>query len=203
LALPFVACRKLVLMIHGLVFLGLASRKHLYSLHFQYSALLFPMLFAALPDGIVRVTDSRRLRALGLERGRVAWTLILTMLTSTLLVSVKRGVIFPNASFLAGWTRLVKTPSQEMKDRYEKVKEIVARIGPEAAVSASNELGPHVSNRRKAYHWPTIKDADYLLLFVSAFKKDEKKKLERLVKRGQFRVVEDFLGVQLLERVDK
>jgi len=203
LALPFAAGRKVVLMLHGLLFLGLASRKHLFSLHYQYSALLFPMLFAALPDGVARMTDSERLRALGLARARVAWTLLLGMLTGSLLVSWKRGVLFENASFVAGWTRLDRRPTQEMKDRYAKVQEIVARIGPEAKVSVSHEIGPHFSNRRHAYHWPAINDAQYVVLFtdVYSFSKDDERRYKQLIQRGKFRLLEETLGVVLLERI--
>lgn len=204
LALPFVAGRKVVLMLHGLLFLGLASRKHLFSLHYQYSALLFPMLFAALPDGLARAVDSERLRKLGLARARVAWTLLLGMLTGSLLVSWKRGVLFENASFVAGWTRLERRPTQHMLDRYAKVQEIVARVGPDAKVTVSHEIGPHFSNRRYAYHWPMIADAQYVVLFtdVYSFSKDDDRRYKRLVERGKFRVLEDTMGLILLERVD-
>jgi uncharacterized membrane protein len=204
LALPLASGRKLVLTLHGLLFIGLASRKHMYSLHFQYTALLFPMLFAALPDGLVRVADSKRLRALGLERARLAWALVLTALTASVLVSYKRGVLFENASFVAGWTRLNRHPTPEMKERYARVQEMVARIGPDASVSVSHELGPHVSNRFKAYHWPTIGDAQYVFVYttVPTFKKDDKQRLERLIQRKKFRVIDEAHGVQLLERID-
>ncbi|MDC0670210.1 DUF2079 domain-containing protein [Nannocystis radixulma] len=203
LALPFAAGRKVVLMLHGLLFLGLASRKHLFSLHYQYSALLFPMLFAALPDGVARMTDSERLRTLGLTRARVAWTLMLGMLTGSALVSWKRGVLLDNASFVAGWTRLDRRPTPEMKERYAKVQEIVARIGPESKVSVSHEIGPHFSNRRHAYHWPAINDAQFIILFtdVYSFSKDDERRYQRLVQRGKFRVLEDTHGVILLERI--
>lgn len=202
LAVPFAAGRKAVLMIYGFLFIGLASRKHVYTLHFQYSAILFPMFFAALPEGIARLADGKRLRALGLEKARIAWTLVLGMLTATAITTSKYGAIFPNASFKAGWSRPVRTPNQEHRDRYAKLQEWIALIGPTAAVSATNDLGPHVSNRRKAYHWPSVNDADYLLLRTEFFKKEDKKRLERLVKRNKFRLVEQEYGIQLLQRVD-
>lgn len=204
LALPFAAGRKVVLMIHGLLFIGLASRKNLFSLHFQYSSVLLPMLFAAVPDGLVRVADSARLRMLGLARNRLAWTLVLGILTSSLLVSWKQGAIFDNAAFVGGWGPLVKRPTQEMRDRYAKLQEMIARIGPEAAVSANDETGPHIANRRKAYHWPTVNDAEYLLLYVESqyFRQDDQERLESLLKRKKFRVIDEGFGLQLLERID-
>lgn len=203
LCLPFAAGRKLILTVYGLIFIGLASRKHVFSLHFQYSSLLFPMLFVSVPDGFARVVDSRKLGALGLERGRLAWTLIFGMLTATLLTSVKYGVIFPNAAFKAGWNRLTRIPTQDMNDRYRRVQDLVARVGPDAAVSLTSEVGPHFSNRRKAYHWPTVNDADYLVLGTRHFKKDDDKKLKRLKDRKQFRLVDEINGIALYERIEE
>lgn len=203
LCLPFAAGRKLILSVYGLIFIGLASRKHVFSLHFQYSALLFPMLFVAVPDGLARVTNSKRLQTLGLERGRLAWTLVLGMLTATIVTTVKYGVIFPNASFKTGWNRLVRIPTQDMKDRYARVQELAERVGPDAAISLTSEVGPHLSNRRKAYHWPTVNDADYLVLGVRNFKKDDDKKLKRLKDKKQFRLVDEAHGIALYERIEE
>lgn len=202
LCLPFAAGRKLILSVYGLIFIGLASRKHVFSLHFQYSALLFPMLFISVPDGFARVVDSPRMKALGLERGRLAWTLMLGMLTAVTVTTVKYGVIFPNASFKTGWNRLVRIPTQDMRDRYARVQELVERVGPDAAVSLTSEVGPHFSNRRKAYHWPTVNDADYLVLGVRNFKKDDDKKIKRLRDKKQFRLIDEAHGIALYERIE-
>lgn len=201
LCLPFAAGRKLILSVYGLIFIGLATRKHVFSLHFQYSALLFPMLFISVPDGLARVVDSPKIKALGLERGRLAWTLLLGMLTATTVTTVKYGGIFPNASFKTGWNRLVRVPTQDMRDRYARVQELVARVGPDAAVTLTSEVGPHFSNRRKAYHWPTISEADFLVLNIRNFKKDDDKKLKRLKDRKQFRLVDEAQGLALYERI--
>lgn len=202
LALPFAAGRKLILSVYGLLFIGLASRNHVFSLHFQYSSLLFPMLFAAVPDGLRRVTDSPRARALGLERGPLAWTLLLGMLTSSLVISAKFGVIIPNHSFQAGWNRLVRIPTAKMREHYEWMKEVVAIIGPDAAVSMSHWVGPHLSNRRRAYHWPTVNDADYIVIDDNSVKKDDERRLKRLVEKKQYRVVEKRFDITLYARVD-
>lgn len=202
LCVPFAAGRKLILSVYGLLFIGLASRKHVYSLHFQYSALLLPMLFAAAPDGLARVVDSPRMKALGFERARLAWTLMLGMVAATLVTTVKYGVIFPNTSFKAGWNRLSRLPTQEMRERYARVKEIAAFIGPDAAVSVTSAVGPHMSNRRKAYHWPTVNDADYLVL-SSEMKKEDERRLKRLRDKKQFRLIDDVAGIALYQRIEE
>lgn len=202
LCLPFAAGRKLILSVYGLLFIGLASRKHVFSLHFQYSSLLLPMLFAAVPDGLARVTDSPRMRSMGLERARLAWTLMFGMLVATLVTTVKYGVIFPNTSFKAGWNRLSRIPTQEMRDRYTRINEIVEFIGPDAAVSSTSGIGPHISNRRKAYHWPTTNDADFLVL-NSEMKKEDERRLKRLIDKRQFRLLDEAHGISLYQRIEE
>ncbi len=201
LGLPFVAGRKLILSVYGLLFVGLASRKHVYSLHFQYSALLLPMLFAAIPDGLARVSESTRLRALGFERARLAWTLIFGMLVSATVVTVKYGVIFPNAAFKAGWNRLTRVSTPDMRERYARVREIVAFVGPDAAVSMTSAIGPHLSNRRKAYHWPTVQDADFIVLNSDNYRKEDERRIKRLKDKRQFRLVDDVAGIALFQRI--
>ncbi len=202
LCLPFAAGRKLILSVYGLLFIGLASRKHVYSLHFQYSALLLPMLFAATPDGLARVVDGPRMKLLGLERARLAWTLMAGMLAATIVTTVKYGVIFPNTSFKAGWNRLTRIPTAEMRERYARVREIAEYIGPDAAVSVTSSVGPHLSNRRKAYHWPTVNDADFMVL-NSDMKKEDLRRLKRLTDRKQFRLIDDLHGIALYQRIEE
>jgi uncharacterized membrane protein len=201
LFLPLLAGRKVVMMVYGAIFLGLASRHHVYSLHFQYSSVLFPILLASLPDGIARASESRVTRALGVHPRRLAWTLAWTVLVATALTSVKFGAFVPNDSFRAGWNSIVRNPKQDAIDRYALVRELVAQIPPDAPVSSTSGLGPHVSNRRDVHKWPSHRDADYLFLHTSKFDKKDRRRLDRLVRRGEYRRVGGGLGVELFERV--
>jgi hypothetical protein len=161
------------------------------------------MLFAAVPDGLRRVTDGPRTRALGIERAPLAWTLLFGMLAASVVTTIKYGVIVPNASFKAGWNRLARIPSPEMHERYLWVQQIAATIEPDAAVSMTSAVGPHFSNRRKAYHWPKVGDADYLVLSTKNFKKEDERRLKRLVDKKQFRLVQEEHGVALYIRIDE
>lgn len=201
LFLPFVAGRKVVMMVYGAIFLGLASRRHVYSLHFQYSSVLFPILMASLPDAIARASGSRVVTALGIPPRRLAWTLAWTCLLATSLTSVKFGAFVPNDSFKAGWNSIVRAPKQDRKDRYAKVRELIDSLPEDAAISSTSALGPHLSNREHVYKWPSYRDADYLLLHSSKFNKKDKRRLERLTRRGEFRRIDGGLGVELFERV--
>jgi uncharacterized membrane protein len=201
LFLPLLAGRKLVMMVYGAIFLGLASRHHVFSLHFQYSSVLFPILLASLPDAIARTSQSRAVRALGLHPRRLAWTLAWTCLLATALMSVKFGAFVPNDSFKAGWNSIIRNPKQEHRDRYEKLLELVEQIPPDAAVSSTSGLGPHVSNRQDVSKWPSHRDADYLLLHTSKFDKKDKRRLDRLLRRGEYRRIDGGMGLELFEQV--
>lgn len=203
LFLPLLSGRKTVMMVYGFIFIGLASRKHVYSLHFQYSSVLFPILVAAMPDGIARVADGGVVRGRGLSPERMRWTLMSTALVATLLTSFKFGAFFANDSFKAGWNKIVRNPSEERIERYEKVRAMVDMIPKEAAVSSTSGLGPQISNRDDVMKWPLLRDADYLLLYTRGFKAKDDRRLDRLVNRGEFRLLEEGYGVELFERVPK
>lgn len=203
LFLPFVSGRKTVMMAYGLVFLGLASRRHMYSLHFQYSSVLFPILLASMPDAIARASGGRVARSLGLATRRLQWTLMITAVLSTFLVMWKFGAWLSNDSFKAGWNRLARNPGDDKIERYEKTRDLVHLIPDDASVSSTSGLGPQVSNRMEVKKWPSYRDADYLLLYTKGFKRKDNRRLDRLIKRGEYRLVDGDLGVELFELVAK
>lgn len=201
---PFFSGRRVVTLVYGLAFIGLASRKHVFSLHFQYSSVLFPFLIAATAHGVGRVSEYRMWETVGLDGRRLRAALVATILGMTALVSWKYGVIVENDSFRAGWTRLTRNPGEDVVERYRRVRQMVDAIPPDAAVSTSTSIGPHVSNRAKAYRWPVVKDADYLIIRTNELKKKRKNKAkyDRLLKSGQYEVIDSHGAIKLLRRVE-
>jgi uncharacterized membrane protein len=197
LFLPLFSGKKRVLMVYGLMFLGLATRKWVFSLYFQYSSLFFPMLFAALPDGFARVVDSPALPAFGISRARLAWALAAGVLVATLGTSWKYGGILPNDAFRAGFTPLVRFPEQSTRERYLKMRELASQIGPDESVMVSQYLGPHMSNRAQVYRLYEGTDADYL--FVDGRLTGDERKVFNHVK-PQYRLLQEGLGLQLWQR---
>ncbi len=199
LFVPLFAGRARMLWLYGLVFIGLASRPNMFALNFQYSSVLFPMFFIATPEALARLGESRHLRALGIVPSRLQPALLMGMLVASSLTSWKFGVFVPNDAFMAGWQPLTRSPGKRLRLRSDRVREMVAMIPADAAVSASSEIGPQLSNREKIYRWPDLRDAEYLLLGVWRFGKGEKKRVETL-KRGRFELLDSFDGVELLRR---
>jgi len=201
LFLPLVGGRARVLWLYGLVFIGLASRPNMFALNFQYSSVLFPMLFMATPEALARLGENRRLEGAGISTRRLRPALLTGMLMASLLVSWKFGVFVENDAFMAGWQPLTREPDERMRLRADRVREMVAAIPADAKVSATSEIGPQLSNRDYLYRWPELRDAEYLLLGSWRFGKGEQRKLTGL-KRKRFEVIDSYDGVELLRRRD-
>ena len=197
LFLPLLASKKRFMMIYGFLFLGLATRRYVYNLHFQYSSVLFPILLASTPAGVVAAAKSRLPKLLGLDRRRVPHILLTAVLVSTALISVKYGAMVPNDHFRAGWNRLSRRLDTE---RYEYVQELVAQIPDDAVVCATSALGPHVSSRDTSRKWPACKESTYALLMTGRFKKKDKNRLKRQIRQGRLTLIDEGHGMGLYER---
>ncbi len=203
LFLPFVAPRGKLLLSYGLVFMFLASREPVFSIAFQYPTVLDSL---ALGVAVIALAETGRLRlgVLGsLDPSRARAALAAAMVVATIVLSAKFGALLPSTSFRAGFHKLVREPTAAQQERYGWVRDVVERIGPTASVSASGRLGPHVSNRSKAYLWPNVRDADFLLLDRNRLKGKSVQKLRDLEKAGKYRTVDRHGSYQLLERSDR
>lgn len=204
LFLPLVAGPKVVIMLYGFLFIGAASRKYVFSLYFQYSSVLFPVLLAALPDGIERVSRSRALQALGYKQRRLVWTLMWTCLVATLLLTHKYGAFWPNDAFRAGWNHLARGHNPDRAERYAYVRRLIEEhIPSDASVSASSALGPHLSNREHVTKWPATKNADYLLIFSESLNRKNRQRMDRLISQGYYRKIDEQHGIALYERITR
>ncbi|MCB0192431.1 MAG: DUF2079 domain-containing protein [Anaerolineae bacterium] len=69
---------------------------------------------------------------------------------------------------LHGWTPFsTRTETYQTSAAAQQVPGLVDRIPADAIVSASPGLHPHIAHRRVAYVFPTVQDADYLLVDVT------------------------------------
>jgi uncharacterized membrane protein len=199
LGLPLLASKKRVLMLYGFAFLGLSSLPIVYSIHFQYTSVLFPVLFAALPDAMRRVVDSGRVARLGLSRARLAWALLAALVVASAGISLKHGAFVPNATFRAGWNLLDRFPDRKLRERYAKLRQILQRLPPGAAISASDSLLPHVASRRDIFRYPELGSARYLLVAPAAFGGFGARPYRALLKDGKLRKLDSGHGIELYE----
>jgi uncharacterized membrane protein len=88
-------------------------------------------------------------REAGVPRYRAAAA---AMLAATIVLSYNYGA-FPRreGSFKAGFSRIEFSYTETEAARYQRLKDLVSVIPPDAPVAATEKVGPHVSSRRLMY----------------------------------------------------
>lgn len=180
---PFFA-QRWGMLLYGMLFTFLASREPVFKPHFQYSSLLTPIAFALVPAGLLRMAE-RMAPESSVRFTRAAATVMVAMAVA---LSCKFGALMPNESFRAGFSKQARTLSRDQEDRYRWLNEARAKIPRDASVSATGQLGPHVSNRAEVYNYPQ-KVADYVIINESELKGKSLKKHQDLIQGGKLREI--------------
>lgn len=201
LLLPLWSGKKRLLLLYGFAFIGLVSRKYVFSVHFQYSSVLLPFLLMAWPDGLVNVTSSRIVERLRIDPTRLRSTLMFSAFVATMIVSAKFGAVVPNREFHAGWNRLQRSHNEERAERYQHLWDFIEQIPAEASVCSNSIIGPHVSNRPKALKWPSCREADYVLMANRKLKKKDRRRLDRLKARHDYEIIDESEQFILLRKL--
>lgn len=162
--LPFFARRARVMLVYGLLFTLLASRGPVFTVHFQYTSVIYPIAFMLTAVALRQVADGPIPIAFGLDGKRFAAAWLAAAFVATMLVSWKFGAISDNTSFRGGFARVVRELSPEQKANYEWLDAAASKIPRTATVGTTNRIGPHVSNRKGAFFYPERTDVDWLLL---------------------------------------
>jgi len=165
LFLPFASQRGRLVLAYGLLFSLLATRPYVFTTHFQYTAPILPVLFALTPDVLVRVRESAWVASIGLSPRRLSTALLAGLFTSTMFVTIKFGGIFDNQSFRGGFIHVVRQLTPDDVATYAWVEDMKRLIPPDAAVGVTDKMGPHVSNRKRAYFYgQTQKPLQYVFV---------------------------------------
>jgi hypothetical protein len=101
--------------------------------------------------------------------------------------------------------RFVLEPVSEHARRAQPFMEWVNDLPPDVAISATSGLYPHVAHRQKAYLFPTVSDAQFLLVDVTgpgspAGISEQRSLVRDLLDYAQFGVAASDHGFLLLER---
>ncbi|MGB5704280.1 MAG: DUF2079 domain-containing protein [Polyangiales bacterium] len=193
LFLPAWAGRARLILLYGFTFILLASRKPVYSPHFQYSAVILPVAVALAPLGLRRLRDARR------SDGSLTGGVMGCVLVVSLLASWKFGAIVENDSFRGGFRPIKRGWDDAAAEHYDSFQQLISSIGPEASVSATDRLGSHVSSRATAHRLDQNIDTDYLLVHAHDLKGRNRVSLDRRKKEGKVELVER-VGVWTLYR---
>ncbi len=106
-----------------------------------------------------------------------------------------------------GWTPLARDFQwPQVTEHHRLLERFTAQIPPTAAVSTTPPLHPHLAHREKIYLYPTVADAEYVLLDIAdrtdAHPNDVYKSFRQLVDSGRFGIVDAADGYILLARRD-
>jgi uncharacterized membrane protein len=197
LGLCFAQRRAWLPMTFGLAFTLLGSGTNLHIPYLHYTVFLFPVMIAAAAEGVrvaLRRWEARALdepaRAAVRRRGAVG--LAIAIAVAAVLSGALFGALAASKCFKAGYVGLVREQSVESRERLAWVRVQVERIGPEASVAASNSMGPHVSTREQAYHFPHRTDAEWLLVRLEDLSKEERKVLREVIRSDQYVKVDEW-----------
>ncbi|WP_437277087.1 DUF2079 domain-containing protein [Sorangium sp. So ce375] len=201
--LPFLAKPGRWMLAYGLLFCLLASRDAVFSIHFQYSSILFPIAFALTPIALKRVEGSAPAAYYGLDGRRLARALLAAMVVAAALMSWKFGGLVENASFRGGFSRVARKLTPDQEATYAWVRQQVEAIPPGAVVGATSKMGPHVSNRKEAYFYPGDRAAtvQYVLLDEAELKGKDLERHNAAVKRGELEEISRLKKMALFKRV--
>ncbi|MGB5812403.1 MAG: DUF2079 domain-containing protein [Polyangiales bacterium] len=203
LFLPLIGGKKRILMLYGLAFIGLATRKYVYEVHFQYSSLLIPFLVMSVADAVVLMRDSAWVQARGLNPARVQKSLLMGVVFSSVLMAAQYGAIWPNSALKGGFEKLRWTESPADAEQYEELREVVALIPPRASVSTDRRSGAHVTDRPTVYEWPKVRGVEYILLRDPTRKHRRSQRYKKLIADKKYVVHHDSSTFVLLRRVDE
>ena len=202
LFLPLLALRGRVMLVYGLLFCLLASRTPVFTAHFQYSCILFPIAFALTPNALARLREGSLAARFNLRGPDLTRAAVVASLVCALLMSWKFGGILENKSFRGGFTRVNRELSPAEQKRYQWVEESAAQIPYHASVGTTDRLGPHVSNRRHVYLYPNGEALEYLLVDEAKLKKGKRRRHRAALKRGEYEELSRLGTLALFRRTD-
>jgi uncharacterized membrane protein len=203
LGLPLFVRRGLwISLLYGVVFLLLATKAPVFSTHFQYSSVIFPLLIGTSAVALRRIRDRDQPAYLGFTRRQLTWGLAGAMLVSSFLSMWKFGGIMDNTSFRGGFRAPRKTLTPPQREKHRRLREMVDQIPPGASVTTTNRIGAHVSNRKDVFFYRQAKITDYVLLHKRDLRKWIASWHKRRVARGELVLIDEFRELQLF-RIDR
>jgi len=124
------------------------------TIHAHYMAPVLPFLFAATAGAIGRLGHRRK-------RQPITMPLASFVLINTLLITIFFSPYPPGKQF--HWENYYQPSSYE-----KNLRRIIALVPDGAVVSAQSDIFPHLSHRRDIYAFPTIADAEYVIVDLDA-----------------------------------
>ncbi|MCX4239314.1 DUF2079 domain-containing protein [Paraliomyxa miuraensis] len=211
LMLPLAASRWILPVGLGVAFTALATSDPVFDPFFHYTTLLFPVLMAAMPLGVLALTRPGSVAmALGLEPGRVRAALCLGSLVASLAFATSYSVYSPVGGFRAGFKPIPERIGIVVEDRRAWVLEVLALLPTNASLAVSGYIGPLAAERPRVYHYPRehhaqepTGDVDYLLVWTGELREADRKRFTILEASEGYERIASRRGVVLLRRTDR
>lgn len=124
----------------------------LWGINMQYSIEFVPIISLCLIDSLA---------SLNLRKNILTGVLVVVMIltyASNIKTMLNRHSIWYNKTNTVFWQREHFKSGLDLKELYSIIKSIPGKV----TLSASSPLVPHLCNREKIYHFPVVKDADYI-----------------------------------------
>ena len=176
----------------------------------HYSAIIVPFLVIASIYGVAWHVRNRRplgSRSLPAPR-RNGFSRSASRVSSLALVTVGLGVALVH-HHQAGLSPLSRRFSWEpIGEHARRARPLIDRVNdlpPDVPISAGSNLYPHVAHRESVYLFPTISDAEFILLDVTGSAApvgpgDQRQLVREMLDHAAFGVAESDHGLLLLER---
>jgi uncharacterized membrane protein len=161
LGLPLVGRGRLQYL-YGAALTLLASRPFLATVHFHYSSLLVPPLFACSIAALGAIREGEI--PLGSISGvRLSRALSIGVLVCSLLCSWKFGGLVPNRSFQAGFHPQVRTLNADQLAADAWLKQVARSLPRGARVAANSRLLPHLGALTNVFLLEDRAKAEYVI----------------------------------------
>ena len=153
----------------------LSERPQMVNIRYHYSAPILPFVYVAAAAGLRNLSTLLR-RASNFSRRPFSWLKRISpgrTVREKIPLFLALGILLFGAQmdYEAGPLPLFSSPTNNSSvihppsDRHlEALDEAVSLIPDDAKVSATNQIGAHLAHRRYLYLFPTIQDADYVIL---------------------------------------
>jgi uncharacterized membrane protein len=169
----------------------------------HYSAAIVPFLVIAAIYGVDWLASRAGRGSSGPKRKGQVWLIVAASLVCAGLILAYGNQYYNGIAPLS--RRFALEPVSEHARRAQPFIEQVNDLPPDVAISASSGLYPHVAHRETAYLFPTVSDAEYILLDASgpsspASSGDHYQIVRELLDYTEFGVAGSDHGFLLLER---
>jgi uncharacterized membrane protein len=198
LGIPLLARWGKFALVYGFAFTLLASREHIHSIHFQYSANLVPIIFALLVSGVVAM---RERWGTAFEPGRLCRGVVIAILVSSAMASWKFGGVTPNASFKGGFERLERAPSSGQFQRDAWLKQVCRRIPEGASITAPSPMIPHLGRCKNVINYMKPERADYVVWLSKGKNSEWTQQIKSLLDKGKLKEMDSKHGLTLYRAV--